>query len=95
MVGGFPAAVLLLRILMAELGASYESTLGPSSRRVPSVYTDIAELRVSYISKFGLSSHCASTAHIDDGASHVGGLGLSSRRPPAVHTYGRANIGLL
>ena len=38
---GFPAAEPpLLRIVTAELRASFESTLGHSSRRVPSVYTD-------------------------------------------------------
>ena len=31
------------------------------------LYILIAELRVSYVSRFRLSSHSASTAHIDDG----------------------------
>ena len=34
---------------------------------VSRLYTVIAELRVSYVSRFGLSSHRAATAHIDDG----------------------------
>ena len=34
---------------------------------VSRLYILIAELRVSYVSRFGLSSHRASTAHIDDG----------------------------
>ena len=31
------------------------------------LYILIADLRVSYVSRFGLSSHRVSTAHIDDG----------------------------
>ena len=80
MVRGCPAAVLLLCILMIEqILAFYVDALGPSSRRVlrtdkayvslgpSSLYILIANLRESYVSRFGLSSHRVSTAHIDDG----------------------------
>ena len=36
---------------------------------VSHLYILIAELRVSYVSRFGLSSHRVSTAHIDDGSA--------------------------
>ena len=64
-VWGFPAAEPLLCILVAELRPSYVGTLGPSSRRALSVYTE-ADLLESYVSRFGLVSCVASTAHIDD-----------------------------
>ena len=53
---------------------------------VSRLYILLAELRVSYVSRFGLSSHCASTARIDDGRAKGRPTYVGWGCPAAAHT---------